>query len=163
MVLLRTPLDCICSLFLLGTKLEDGCNPCNLAALTLGRRWQINFLQNSSRCLKTAQLRVEIGQFKQLDFEPLYEAWERYKDLICRCPQHGYEDWTQIQFFYTGLNGQTRNCWYCFWRCFDIQDYWRGLFSFRGDATNSYQWPNERSLAKKVAGIHQVDLITVTT
>ena len=31
---------------------------------------------------KTAQLRNEIGQFKQNDFESLYEACDRYKDLI---------------------------------------------------------------------------------
>ena len=35
---------------------------------------------------KIAQLKSEIGQFKQNDFELLYEAWERYKDLIWRCP-----------------------------------------------------------------------------
>ena len=56
---------------------------------------------------KTAQLRSEIGQFKQNDFESLYEAWERYKDLIRRCPQHGLPNWLQIQMFYNGLNGQT--------------------------------------------------------
>ncbi|XP_024023377.1 uncharacterized protein LOC112092178 [Morus notabilis] len=72
--------------------------------------WEMaqKFLTKFFSLSKTAQLRVYIGQFKQLDFEPLYEAWERYKDLIWRCPQHGHEDWTQIQFFYTGLNGQTR-------------------------------------------------------
>lgn len=31
---------------------------------------------------KTTQLRVEIGQFKQMDFEPLYDALERFKELI---------------------------------------------------------------------------------
>ncbi|XP_068649564.1 uncharacterized protein [Aristolochia californica] len=57
---------------------------------------------------KTAQLMSEIGQFKQNDFESLYEAWERYKDLIRRCPQHGLPDWLEVQMFYNGLNGQTR-------------------------------------------------------
>ena len=57
---------------------------------------------------KTAKLKSEIGQFKQNDFESLYEAWERYKDLIWRCPQHGLPDWLQIQMFYNGLNGQTQ-------------------------------------------------------
>ena len=57
---------------------------------------------------KIAQLGSEIGQFKQNDFESLYEAWERYKDLIQRCLQHGLLDWLQIQMFYNGLNGQTR-------------------------------------------------------
>ena len=45
---------------------------------------------------KTSQLRGEIAQFRQMDFEPLYEAWERFKDMIQRCPQHGYQDWFQI-------------------------------------------------------------------
>ena len=43
-----------------------------------------------------------------MDFELLYEAWERFKDLLRRCPQHGYQEWFQIQLFYNGLNGQTR-------------------------------------------------------
>ena len=65
------------------------------------------FLAKSFPPAKTAQLRSEIGEFKQNDFESLYEAWERYKDLIRRCPQHGLPDWLQIQMFYNGLNGQT--------------------------------------------------------
>ena len=45
---------------------------------------------------KTSQLRSEIAQFWQLDFEPLYESWEWFKDLIRRCSQHGCQDWFQI-------------------------------------------------------------------
>ena len=55
--------------------------------------------------VKTARLRTEIGTFKQQDFESLYETWERFKDLLPRCPQHGYQDWLYIQLFYNGLNG----------------------------------------------------------
>ena len=47
---------------------------------------------------KTSQLRSEIAQFRQLDFEPVYKSWDRFKDLIWRCPQRGYQDWFQIQF-----------------------------------------------------------------
>ncbi|XP_022866538.1 uncharacterized protein LOC111386305 [Olea europaea var. sylvestris] len=111
---------------------------------------------------KAAQLRSEIGQFRQLDFEPFYEAWERYKDLFRRCPQHGYSDWLQTQTFYNGLNGQTRI----------VVDSAVGgaLLSKTPNeayalldeiATNSYQWPSERSSAKKVAGLYEVDPITV--
>lgn len=35
-----------------------------------------NFLSKFFPLAKTAQLRSEMGQFKQLDFEPLYECWE---------------------------------------------------------------------------------------
>ena len=58
--------------------------------------------------LKTSQLRGEIPQFLQMDFEPLYEARKRFKDLIQRCPKCGYQDWFQIQLFYNGLNGETQ-------------------------------------------------------
>ena len=57
---------------------------------------------------KTSQLRGEIAQFRQMDFEPLYEAWEWFKDMIRRCPQHGYQEWFQIKLFYNGFNGQIR-------------------------------------------------------
>ena len=110
---------------------------------------------------KIAQLKSEIGQFKQNDFESLYEAWERYKDLIRRCPQHGLPDWLQVQMFYTGLNGQTQT----------IVDAASGgtLMSMTAEgatslleemALNNYQWPTERTMAKKVAGIHELDPFT---
>ena len=35
---------------------------------------------------KTSQLRGEIAQFRQMDFEPLYEAWKHFKDLLRLCP-----------------------------------------------------------------------------
>ncbi|KAI3465801.1 hypothetical protein Pfo_022464 [Paulownia fortunei] len=110
---------------------------------------------------KTLQLKSEIAQFRQQDFEPLYEAWERFKDFLRRCPQHGYEDWQQVQYFYNGLNGQTRT----------IIDAAAGgtLMSKTANkayilledmATNSYQWPSERSSIKRVAGVLDVDSFT---
>ncbi|MED6139403.1 hypothetical protein PIB30_083543 [Stylosanthes scabra] len=35
-----------------------------------------------------------------LDNESLYEAWERYKEMIRRCPINMYSDWLQLQTFY---------------------------------------------------------------
>ncbi|VVA24102.1 PREDICTED: LOW QUALITY PROTEIN [Prunus dulcis] len=37
---------------------------------------------------KTAQLRNEIMTFTQFDKEQMYEAWERYKELLRKCPYH---------------------------------------------------------------------------
>lgn len=45
---------------------------------------------------KLAQLWIEFGQFKHNehnDFEPFFEAWERFKDLLRRCHQYGYQNW----------------------------------------------------------------------
>jgi len=120
----------------------------------LAQRFLIKFFPPS----KTSQLRGEIAQFRQLDFEPLYEAWERFKDLIRRCPQHGYQDWFQIQLFYNGLNGQTRTI---------VDAAASGtLLSKTAEeaqqlleemASNNSQWPNERSSTRKVAGMYEVD------
>ncbi|XP_073124940.1 uncharacterized protein [Henckelia pumila] len=57
---------------------------------------------------KSAQPKIEITTFKQQDYELLYEAWERYKELLRKCPNHNFPDWEQIELFYNGLNGPTR-------------------------------------------------------
>ncbi|KAJ0972654.1 hypothetical protein J5N97_020613 [Dioscorea zingiberensis] len=41
---------------------------------------------------KAAKLRLDISSFKQGPNESFYEAYERYKDLLRRCPQHGIDD-----------------------------------------------------------------------
>ncbi|XP_022863452.1 uncharacterized protein LOC111383569 [Olea europaea var. sylvestris] len=110
---------------------------------------------------KSAQLRGEISQFKQLDFEPFYEAWERFKDLLRRCPQHGFQKWVQIEIFYNGLNGQTRTMVDAAAGGILMAKIAEAAYALLDDiANNSYQWPSERSGVKKVAGLHEVDPIT---
>ncbi|KAA3488422.1 Pol polyprotein [Gossypium australe] len=43
-----------------------------------------------------------------MDLETLYDAWQRYKDLLRRCPHHGLPLWLQVQTFYNGVNPSTR-------------------------------------------------------
>lgn len=38
---------------------------------------------------KTVKMRNDITTFVQFDMESLYEAWERYKELLRKCPHHG--------------------------------------------------------------------------
>ena len=52
--------------------------------------------------LKVNEYRKEIISFTQED-EKFSESWERFKDLLKKCPPHGYEKWRIIQFFYQGL------------------------------------------------------------
>ncbi|XP_024030361.1 uncharacterized protein LOC112094221 [Morus notabilis] len=109
---------------------------------------------------KTAHLRSEIVQFRQIDFEPLYEAWERFKELLRKCPQHGYEDWFQIQIFYNGRNGQTRTI-------IDAasggmmlsKTYEEAELLLEEMASNNAQWPSERSSVKRAVGMHEIDLL----
>ncbi|GJV65341.1 reverse transcriptase domain-containing protein [Tanacetum coccineum] len=49
------------------------------------------------------KLRNEITKFEQKPHESLFEAWERYKLSIDRCPNHNMLLVTQINTFYNGL------------------------------------------------------------
>ena len=70
---------------------------------------ETKFLHKFFPPAKTAKLRNEINTFYQLDQESLYEAWERFKELLRKCPHHGLPLWSQIQTFYNRLSGATRN------------------------------------------------------
>ncbi|GJY42814.1 hypothetical protein Tco_0431027 [Tanacetum coccineum] len=53
------------------------------------------------------QLR-EIRNFKQEDRESLFHTWERYNDLLFKCPFYDLNDHQKVNTFYNGLKGQTR-------------------------------------------------------
>ena len=48
--------------------------------------------------------RREIISFKQGEDESLYNAWERYKKLLKRCPMHGIDQITHMDIFYHAMN-----------------------------------------------------------
>ena len=56
-----------------------------------------------------AKLRNDNTTFIQFEGESLYEAWERYKDLLRRCPHHNLPAWLQVQTFYNGLGATNRS------------------------------------------------------
>nr|GEV23240.1 zinc finger, CCHC-type [Tanacetum cinerariifolium] len=55
------------------------------------------------------KLRNDISNFRQLPEESLFEAWERYKLSIDRCPNHNMLPVTQIDTFYKGLTLRHRD------------------------------------------------------
>ena len=52
----------------------------------------------------TSKKRGEIIVFKQGEDESLYNAWERYKRLLKRCPMHRIDLTTQMNIFYHSMN-----------------------------------------------------------
>ncbi|XBJ24325.1 hypothetical protein VPH35_002235 [Triticum aestivum] len=58
---------------------------------------------------KQSTIQDEIFSFVQREGESLYDAWERYKALFRRCPNHGLERWLELQLFYRGLASDTRS------------------------------------------------------
>lgn len=57
---------------------------------------------------KTAMLRSQINGFRQKDNKSLFEAWERYKDMVRIFPHHGLKPWVIIHTFYDGLSCNTK-------------------------------------------------------
>ncbi|GKE32664.1 reverse transcriptase domain-containing protein [Tanacetum coccineum] len=53
---------------------------------------------------KTTNLQNEIMRFQQRFGETFAEAWDRFKDLLNKCPHHGFSPLYQIDTFYNSLN-----------------------------------------------------------
>ncbi|GKD61480.1 reverse transcriptase domain-containing protein [Tanacetum coccineum] len=53
---------------------------------------------------KTTNLGNEITRFQQRFGEIFAEAWDRFKDLLNKCPHHGFSPLHQIDTFYNSLN-----------------------------------------------------------
>ncbi|KAL4356210.1 hypothetical protein AHAS_Ahas09G0063900 [Arachis hypogaea] len=59
---------------------------------------------------KLTKFRVEVQTFRQKDGETMYEAWERLKLLIRKCPPDMFSKWTQLDIFYEGLGEMSKMC-----------------------------------------------------
>ncbi|GJY85342.1 hypothetical protein Tco_0499368 [Tanacetum coccineum] len=57
---------------------------------------------------RTAKKMEEINNFKQEPDESLFCAWERFKELLIKCPQHYLTDMQEVILFYNGLHIPTR-------------------------------------------------------
>ncbi|GKE50168.1 hypothetical protein Tco_1481426 [Tanacetum coccineum] len=56
----------------------------------------------------TAKQLEEIRNFKQEGDKTLYQAWERYNDLLYRCPTHDINNHQKVNIFYNGLGALNR-------------------------------------------------------
>ncbi|GJV07103.1 reverse transcriptase domain-containing protein [Tanacetum coccineum] len=52
---------------------------------------------------KTTNLKNDIMNFQQRFDETFSEAWDRFKDLLCKCPHHDFLELHQIDMFYNAL------------------------------------------------------------
>ena len=50
----------------------------------------------------------EINTFRQLEGENLAEAWDRFDELLRKCPHHRLTRWMQVHTFYNGLRDATK-------------------------------------------------------
>ncbi|XP_058750988.1 uncharacterized protein LOC131624001 [Vicia villosa] len=102
---------------------------------------------------KTAMLRAQINGFRQKDNESLFEAWERYKDMLRLCPHHGLEQWLIIHTFYSGLLYNTRlaiNA--AAGGALMDKEYVNAYALIESTTQNHYQWGSKRAQSEKYSG-----------
>ena len=58
--------------------------------------------------LKIAQLVQENNTFRQIEGDNLAEAWERFHELLRRCPHHRLTKWMQVHTFCNALRDSAR-------------------------------------------------------
>ena len=111
---------------------------------------------------KTGELRGRISSFRQTDDETLYDAWQRFSELLRRCPHHGFEPYLLVEFFYNGLTpGDKKTVSQSLGKSNEKLPS-EMLEEFEVIATESTQWENARSRGKgnQKSGLYQVDEIT---
>ncbi|XP_073121149.1 uncharacterized protein [Henckelia pumila] len=107
------------------------------------------------------KLRADITTFSQGEQETFYEAWERYKDLLRRCPHHQLPEGLVVQTFYYGLSHSNRTM-------LDAAAGGNLLRKSSEDgfelieemASSSYHPQSKRGATRKSTGIHQIDAFT---
>ena len=66
------------------------------------------FVQKYYSPSRFAKKMEEIRDFGQLKNETLYEAWDRFNDLLYMCPTHKLDNYWQVLIFYKGLSIHSR-------------------------------------------------------
>ena len=91
--------------------------------------------------------------FRQLEGENLAEAWERFCELLRRCPHHRLTRWMQVHTFYNGLSYSTRTVVDASIGGALMKKTTNQAYGIQEDmATNSNQWPRDRMIPRKAVG-----------
>ncbi|KAL0361711.1 UNVERIFIED_CONTAM: hypothetical protein Sradi_3855600 [Sesamum radiatum] len=102
----------------------------------------------------------EITSFVQLDRESLYEAWERFKSMLRKCPHHELPVWRQVQTFYNGVTLANRATIDAAAGGTIMKKLPSEAFNIIDEiATNLYSYGQER-VERRTAGIHSIDAIS---
>ncbi|XP_017970386.1 PREDICTED: uncharacterized protein LOC108660644 [Theobroma cacao] len=147
--------------FSLRDKAKSWLNSLPNGSITTWEELAQKFLTKFFLLAKTAKLRNDITSFTQFDGESFYEAWERFKELLRRCPHHEIPDWLQVQTFYNGLIGSIKTT-------IDAAAGGALMSQNAADAynlldemaSNNYPWPSKRSSSRKAVGAYEIDAIS---
>lgn len=91
-------------LFSLRDKAKGWVNSLPAGSITTWKTMAQQFLAKFIPPSKIVKMRNDITTSVQLEMESLYEAWERFKDFLRKCPHHGLPTRIQVQTFYNGIS-----------------------------------------------------------
>ncbi|GJU42553.1 hypothetical protein Tco_1195510 [Tanacetum coccineum] len=77
-------------------------------SITTWEDLKTKFLSKYCPPTRTAKKMKEINTFQQEPDENLYQAWEQFKELLVKCPQHYLTKMQEVVLFYNGLDVPTR-------------------------------------------------------
>ena len=92
----------------------------------------------------------EINTFRKFEGENLAKAWERFHELLRRCPHHRLTKWMQVHTFYNGLSYSARTIIDALAGGVLINKTTYQAYEILEDtATSTNQWLRDRSTPKK--------------
>ncbi|KAK5818848.1 hypothetical protein PVK06_023794 [Gossypium arboreum] len=148
--------------FSIRNKAKKWLNSLPQGSITTWEQMTEKFLLKYFPPAKTAKIRNDIFSFVQMDLETLYNAWERYKDLLRRCPHHGLPLWLQVQTFYNGLNPSTRQMVDAATGGTINNKPPKNAYEFIEEISlNNYQWQVMRTKPTKTTSVYNVDSVTM--
>ncbi|GJY50594.1 putative reverse transcriptase domain-containing protein [Tanacetum coccineum] len=77
-------------------------------SITTWEDLKTEFLSKYCPPTRTAKKMEEINNFQQETDETIYQAWERFKELLMKCHQHYLTEMHEVILFYNRLDVQTR-------------------------------------------------------
>ena len=108
-----------------------------------------------------AQLVQEINTFRQFEGENLVEAWERFHELLRRCPHHRLTKWMHVHTFYNGLSDSARKIIDASVRGALMKKTTYQAYEILEDtATNTNHWPRDKSAPRKPLAGADTDVIS---
>ncbi|GKB64444.1 hypothetical protein Tco_0920630 [Tanacetum coccineum] len=78
------------------------------SSITIWETLKTKFLNKYCPPARTTKKMEEINNFQQEPDESLFRAWERFNELLIKCPQHYLTDMQEVILFYNGLDVPTR-------------------------------------------------------
>ncbi|GKA17135.1 hypothetical protein Tco_0696972 [Tanacetum coccineum] len=77
-------------------------------SITTWEDLKTKFLNKYCPPARTAKKMEKINNFQQELDENLYQAWERFKELLMKCPQHYLTEMQEVVLLYNGLDVPTQ-------------------------------------------------------